>query len=337
MYDYSDIHRRLKRNFHYAKCEPRLRARAMTLLRVLASIESGKSVEQATRQFGIKRQYFYFWIRRFLAADYTMEGLKEKSKRPHRSPNATPEDIIRKAEEIRRMEGSGGHTVARVLLREHGIKIAGSTVCSIFKRRGVSKVYRYQKRNEHTKRYAAENPLHTVQTDSAWTGFEDQNGNRVYFFPVIDDCSRVATVHVCDSKSGDEAVRAMERFIACYGIPERVQTDNGVEFTNRYTSRRRVQSGPGTYALFEQFLNSHAIEHRLIRVRTPEHNGKIERFNATIKRQLQRVAHNGMSLAEFQRVIDDYLVWYNKRRPHWSLKGLTPHEKFYGPRLARSA
>jgi transposase len=91
-----------------------------------------------------------------------MEGRKEKSKRPHRSPNATPEDIIRKAEEIRRIEGSGGHTVARVLLREHGIKIAGSTVCSIFKRRGVSKVYRYQKRNEHTKRYAAENPLHTV-------------------------------------------------------------------------------------------------------------------------------------------------------------------------------
>jgi transposase-like protein len=39
----------------------------MTLLRVLASIESGKSVEQATRQFGIKRQYFYVWIRRYSA------------------------------------------------------------------------------------------------------------------------------------------------------------------------------------------------------------------------------------------------------------------------------
>jgi transposase-like protein len=50
----------------------------MTLLRVLASIESGKSVEQATRQFGIKRQYFYVWVRRFVAADYAMQGLKEK-------------------------------------------------------------------------------------------------------------------------------------------------------------------------------------------------------------------------------------------------------------------
>jgi hypothetical protein len=41
-----------------------------------------------------------------------VEGLKEKSKQPHRSPNATPEDVIRQAEEIRRMEGSVGHAVA---------------------------------------------------------------------------------------------------------------------------------------------------------------------------------------------------------------------------------
>jgi hypothetical protein len=99
------------------KSKERLRG-AMILLRVLASIESGKTVEQATRQFWIKRQSFYVWIRRFVAADYTMEGLKEKSKRPHRSPHATPEDVIRKADEIRRIEGSGGHAVARVVLRE---------------------------------------------------------------------------------------------------------------------------------------------------------------------------------------------------------------------------
>jgi hypothetical protein len=30
--------------------------------------------------------------------------------------------------------------------------------------------------------------------------------------------------------------------------------------------------------------------------------------------QLQRIAHHGRSLAEVQRVIADYLIWYNKRR-----------------------
>jgi hypothetical protein len=52
---------------------------------------------------------------------------------------------------------------------------------------------------------------------------------------------------------------------------------------------------------------------------------------------VQHVAHNGISPAEFQRVMDEYLVWHNKRRLHWSLKGLMPHEKFYGPKQARSA
>jgi hypothetical protein len=32
------------------------------------------------------------------------------------------------------------------------------------------------------------------------------------------------------------------------------------------------------------------MEHRLIRIRTPEHYGKVERFDATIKRQLLRLA-----------------------------------------------
>jgi hypothetical protein len=44
-----------------------------------------------------------------------------------------------------------------------------------------------------------------------------------------------------------------------------------------------------------------------------------------------------MGLAQFQRVMDDYLVRYTKRRTQCSREGLTPHEKFYAPKLALSA
>ena len=338
MYDYTEVYRRIKRNFHYYKGDTLIRSRTMQLLRVLQGVANGRSVESAAELQGVRRQYFYFWLRRLIAADYDLQCLKGRSKRPRHSPNAKPRSVILKVKEIRKFDESGGHTIALILRRDFGIRIAGSTACNILKREGVSKVYRYQKRNEHTKRYSAENPLKTVQTDSAWTGFEDNHGNRVYYFPVIDDCSRVATVHVCDSKSGDEAIKAMERFIGVFGKPEQVQTDNGVEFTNRFTSRRNARrEKDGTYALFEQFLFTQTIPHRLIRVRTPEHNGKVERFNATLKRFLQRRAKNGMTLRQFQGLIDQYLEWYNRRRPHWSLNGLTPHERFYGIRLAKIA
>jgi hypothetical protein len=39
-----------------------------------------------------------------------------------------------------------------------------------------------------------------------------------------------------------------------YGIPEQVPTDSGVECTHRLPAARRIQSGPGTCALFAQFL-----------------------------------------------------------------------------------
>ena len=338
MYDYQEIHRRIKRNFYYFKGDPIIRSRAMQLLRILQAVNNGRSVEHAAEQQGIRRQYLYFWLRRLAAVEYDLQCLKGHSKRPHRSPNATPEAVVAKLKEIRKFDESGGHTIALILRRDFGISIAGSTACKILKSEGISKVYRYQKRNEHMKRYSAENPLNTVQTDSAWTGLEDDHGNRVYYFAVIDDCSRVATVHVCDSKSGDEAVKAMQLFIQTYGKPDEVQTDNGVEFTNRFTSRRNAKrEKDGTYALFEQYLFTQAIPHRLIKVRTPEHNGKVERFNGTLKRFLQRRAKDGMPLGQFQAMIDKYLQWYNRRRPHWSLNGLTPHERFYGVRLAKIA
>lgn len=338
MYDYSDVHQRLKHNFHYFKGPARIRIKAMTLMRILNQITAGQTIERATESEGVRRQYFYFWIRRLIANDFNLTCLVGKSKRPHKSPNATPQKIIDLAIKIRKIDESGGHTIAGILRRDHNLYVAGSTLGKIFKQRQISSVYRYKKRNEHKKRYAFKNPLECVQTDSSWSNFNDNHGNQIYFFPVIDDCTRIATVHVCDSKSGDEAVKAMQKFIDTFGVPEQVQTDNGVEFTNRYTSRRKAnREKDGTFALFEQFLFSKAINHHLIRVRTPEHNGKVERFNGTLKRYLQRRVKDGLSLTQFQHVVDQYVRWYNRTRPHWSLNGLTPHERFYGVRLAKTA
>jgi hypothetical protein len=67
-----------------------------------------------------------------------------------------------------------------------------------------------------------------------------------------------------------------------YGIPEQVQTDSGVECTHRFPAARRIQSGPGTCALFAQFLYDRSI------------------------------ARTGMRMAELQRTIDDFLIKYKK-------------------------
>ena len=52
---------------------------------------------------------------------------------------------------------------------------------------------------------------------------------------------------------------------------ECVQTDNGAEFTNRFTTHRDKPT------LFQVHLEQHGIHHKVIRPFTPRHNGKVER------------------------------------------------------------
>ena len=58
---------------------------------------------------------------------------------------------------------------------------------------------------------------------------------------------------------------------------------------------------------YEQYLDSNGIKHKLIRPRTPQLNGKVERFNQTLKRCVRGRLKDGMSIRAIQRVIDEFL------------------------------
>ena len=139
-------------------------------------------------------------------------------------------------------------------------------------------------------------------------GIVDNNGNQVKAYPVVDDCSRVATVHVADEHSNYEAANGFKKFVEKFGKPNDSQTDNGSEFTNKYLSeenpkrkKEAVRSG------YEQYLDSNGIKHKLIRPRTPQLNGKVKRFNQTLKRCVRGRLKDGMSIQAIQRVMDEFL------------------------------
>lgn len=338
MHNYRNEYLTIKRNLKYFKGCDNAKERGLFLLRVLRYMAGGMTIANATARLGRDRRYFYFWMGRMRACGFQVDCLAGKSTKPKNSPNRTKAKILKLAKVIRADKGMGGHNVAVVLGRDYGIPIAGSTVCLLFRDNGISNVYEYRKVNGHKKRYSCENPLETVQIDSAESGFCDANGNKHIFFAAIDDCSRATMALVCDSKSSPYAVDLMQNFIVRYGKPACVQSDNGGEFTYLYLSRLNTRREERErYAAFEEFLMAEKIEHRLIKKRTPEHNGKVERVIGTIKRYLQATAKDGWSTARMQAHIDQFLKWYNEVRPHTSLKKLTPHQKFYGPRLAKVA
>jgi transposase InsO family protein len=98
---------------------------------------------------------------------------------------------------------------------------------------------------------------------------------------------------------------------------EAVMTDNDMMFTMRYAfhSNRLTR--------FEQALKSAGIEHRLIRPRSPESNGKVERFIKTIDDECYRITQPASPRARIG-VLKLFLEYYNHARPHQSLGGQSP-------------
>ena len=71
--------------------------------------------------------------------------------------------------------------------------------------------------------------------------------------------------------------------------------------------------------------------------RTPQLNGKVERFNQTIKKAMKNRLWNGVTLEEAREIVDEWVEFYNRKKPHSSLNMLTPYQKYFGVRLSKSA
>ena len=97
-----------------------------------------------------------------------------------------------------------------------------------------------------------------------------QMPDKFYQYTMIDEASRERFIYPYREQSSYSTIDFVKRAIAYFGYrPEIIQTDNGTEFTY---SKDYKRTHP-----FDLFCKSYGIEHKLIRPRTPRHNGKVER------------------------------------------------------------
>lgn len=298
--------------------------------RFLILIMESKSVKEGCDKTGIIKQSFHRWHNRLKEHDFDLQCLANKSRKPHHSPNKTcaaDEELI---VNLNAEHGNSDRLLAIQFEKKTGRKIGHSTICAVLKRNDRVKKYRTIKPNSFNRRYSAPNPLDRVQADTLWTGLTDNNGNRVYMTGLIDDHSRFAYGDLNDEKGGFAATSSLQNFLSKVGIPKLVQTDNGTEFTNRYVSElNHKRQKEASKAAFETLLEKMEIEHHLIRPRTPQHNGKIERFNQTVLKEFSARVPDNLPLADYRKLFKAYLLWYNCERPHSSIKYLTPANVFY--------
>jgi transposase InsO family protein len=286
------------------------------LAALLASEVPGISVVEVCAELGISRSTFYELRARF--AREGPDGLKPRSRRPHRSPNATPawleEEICRLRKELAIDNGAdviGWH------LRRRGIDPPSDrTIHRVLVRRGMVAPQPHKRPKSSWRRFEFEAPNACWQIDA--TEWPMAGGATAWIMDVLDDHSRlVSAAEVGSGPTAALAVKTMQVAAGRWGLPTMVLSDNGTCFTGG-----RLVENEGAFGAALGALGVRAVRSRPYH---PQTCGKIERFHQTLKRWLatQPLASSPRQL---QAQLDRYLEHYNHRRPHRALRarGHTP-------------
>jgi transposase InsO family protein len=286
-------------------------------LKVLQQANEGsRNVARTCRHFGISRQAFYRWKRRYHA--HGEAGLWDRARKPHRSPRATPREVVGKILYLRQHYHFGPGKIADYLRRFHQVPIAGSSVHRILCRHGLNRLPANQTHRPHRQRwqrYETPQPGHRLQMDVKFLERIPGTRKRLYQFTAIDDCTRIRVLKVYDACNQRTAIRFADDVVRRLPFRVRVvQTDNGAEFQSQ----------------FHWHLAARDIHHVYIRPRTPQLNGKVERSHRVDDQEFyQLLDKDGVSedIHLFNEKLREWEDYYNYHRPHGALAGQTPYER----------
>ncbi len=118
--------------------QERLRNQRWRLGMIRHAEEVTHNVAKTCRHFGVSRNAFYRWYRRY--KQQGSDGLKDRSKRPLHSPRATRTEVIGKIMYLRQSYHFDPWKIHMYLLRYPDIKISSSGVWCILKHLGLSRL-----------------------------------------------------------------------------------------------------------------------------------------------------------------------------------------------------
>ena len=283
-------------------------------------VEQRGTRKAAAAAFRVSAKTVAKWEARFRQTG--IDGLLDRSSRPHRSPRQTSSSFIEKVLALRR-EQMPGYEIAR------RTGLSAASVSRILRRARLSR-WRDLNPPPPVQRYEHAAPgdmLHldikgmtrfsevSLRGDGRLRGRQKHPGF-LALHVAVDDHSRLAFTQMLPDRKADTTVgflHAAVEYFATHGIGVRsLLTDNG----SSYRSQQ-----------FRQICQKMQIRHQRTRPYTPRTNGKAERFIQTALREWARAKHWASS-EERDASLKPWTDYYNLQRPHGSLN--------YRPPISRS-
>ena len=301
---------------------PRPRLSVFSRQLLVARVNAGWPAAHVAEQLGISRATAYKWVRRYRAEG--VDGLLDRSSRPHRSPRRTAEALEAEILAARATWRYGPDRLGPML------GLPPSTVHRVLHRRGFSRLRDADRVTAAPVRYVACHPgallhqdhkkLGRIPDGGGWRGLGRLDAPRhhhsgagyEHLEVVIDDASRYTVVVPVPDETAASAVRGLEVAAAEFarlGIRiERVLTDNG--------------AGYRSHAYRDTVLGLDA-RHKRTRPFRPQTNGKAERVIQTLLREWA-YGRTYRSNDERSQALPVFVDFYNRRRPHTALGGHSP-------------
>ena len=279
-------------------------------------------VSRASRKYNKSRSYIYFWKARW---DRTVGSLACQSRRPHSHPNQHIEAELKLIRGMRRRSPDLGMVALWHRLRQRGYTRRPESLFRVMRKLGLFPPSR-KKNTYKPKPYEQMTyPGQRVQVDVKVVPRKciADPQLRLFQYTAIDEFTRLRFLAAYPEQSTYSSADFLKKLVKWYarrGIQvECVQTDNGFEFTNRFSDSKRDLP-----TLFEVTAAKLAIRHKLIRPYTPHHNGKVERSHREDQKRFYS-CHNVYSLDDFAK----QLTVHNRRSndfPMRPLAWLSPSE-----------
>lgn len=280
------------------------------------------NVAAVCRSLGIARKTFYKYLSRFNAEG--VEGLFPRSRRPGTSPSATPpavaDAIVRARKELAEEGADNGAISIGWRLEEAGMAAvpARATIHRVLVRRGqvVAQPKKRPRRGRY-RRFEAPRPNAMWQMDGFETRLAD--GRTAVVIQMLDDHSRLdLACRAAASENGEDAWAAFQTAAGRYGLPRVLLTDNGAALNGQ----RR-----GYTAELERRVRALGVKPVPSSVGHPQTCGKDERAHSTLQRWLAKQPP-AEDVAQLQALLEIYREWYNTKRRHQALGGLTPQQRW---------
>jgi transposase InsO family protein len=284
---------------------------------IVRLVQSGLTPKAAAQAAGVSPRTVWKWVGRYRREG--LEGLRDRSSRPHGLRKPTPQAVIDRIELLRRQRMMG-----KQIAQEVGV--SASTVSRVLRRLGLSQLKALEPA-EPVRRYERERPGELIHIDIKKLGRFVRTGHRItgdrqkgesrgagheFVHVAIDDASRLAFCQIWPDQKKESAVAFLEAAVSYYrslGIKVTgIMTDNG----SCYRARA-----------FAKLCKRLRLKHIFTKPYRPQTNGKAERFIQTALREWAYVRAYDTS----DQRAEDLPLWlhrYNWHRPHGGLEKKPP-------------